>query len=700
MPAANMNRIAAKRIVAGILLTVLTARFQIHALAPHFLSGFGDAVKIYDNGGIGTHLYQIARNNGIRTDFIGHWFHPGWKGHFGPSAGSNAWVASSEFGEVIDAGLIPLVFWWWIGDNPQNTTLRQESVHYIGNDLVPFLNSIDRPAATVYVVLEPEFNTHNVDQEAGFNDHLIALLNELKNVTGVRILAGPCVGMFGYDKNTYGVENAIGRAVAESDFVAFHEIERYNGAHYLDPYDEPNPQQLNFCKSLAFYLNRKFNKPLLLPYWAINTNSYSATAQAQGLRAIFQNRAWFEAHNVEMFGSFLYIDNNEYAEGLVGMNGSTYPSHDVWKQETDRIADNSDGTHSIAFVSPDYADVVEGATEIQWISRGKNGTITYSLFYRMSGEPDVLIAENISGNSSLVNRYQWDPELIVSPNMELIVRSSDGAEASTGRIAVRSATTTSNATCDFEEDAEWTIDRGTVAIVENEMSMSGTRSLKVVHDFDSEGWVELECAVNAAYTGEDRISLVLFVPFELNPSMELGSAISRIRFQVQMMGSWRTIDSDDIPLNQGWNSITWKIPGQGDDSKGLYALRVRVYQNWGAPTGTPPVYIDDVKIGGELVFGATGTVSTANSGMPPPDEHFSIAASGQGLRIELRGSRRESMDIVLLNAQGCLVKRATAATGSGGNSLLLDAGDLPGGIYFCVVSSNRATTTERILLAR
>jgi hypothetical protein len=130
--------------------------------------------------------------------------------YIGPCTQNYPWTKPEYFQAVIDSGKIPVVYWWWHFDNPQSIHLRNEAEQQLHDCLIPFLNEVNRPDAEIWIVLQPEYNMHNVHLDNTFPAHLLRMIADLRaNVTGAQLKIGPCPGNFGNMEDRYRLRPSL-----------------------------------------------------------------------------------------------------------------------------------------------------------------------------------------------------------------------------------------------------------------------------------------------------------------------------------------------------------------------------------------------------------------------------------------------------------------------------------------------------------
>jgi hypothetical protein len=578
-------------------------------------------------------LNQIMTTDGVPSDFVAQWFSysGGWTGHFPADDGgssSNDWIHPADIQTVIDAGKIPVIFWYWVGDSPCLLTgsgSRQDSETMVSTCLVPLLNSLSRPASLVYVVLEPEYNQDNACssyKDTTWATHINTMMTALHAVTGCKVKCGPSPGDWGYDVSAYQLEPSLNACIANADFINFHEIRRSGSGdtNTLDPWACPAPEEAEFALSFARYLKARFSKPLLFGYWSSNNADggiFTQATQAAALTDIFHERAWLETYGVGLFGAFWYFDDNYTGEGLKSQSGTAYTAWSTWQTETNNIFNNSDGTHTLGFLSPDYGASVTTTIPITFISRGDSASHTYTLYYTADGGADTAIPGGVVSGASTMS-FSWTP-CGVPPTAHLQIKAVDNADAVSlysPKFSYYLPAATGNATYNFDSTAQgWGVNSwnaGDVVGVSwtNSTAFNGGGCLQVNANFNNDwAYVGIDSA-GATFSNPATITAMIYLPFNIDPTMEMGAGESYMRFEVQDGAYTTTTQATTIALNMGWNKVSWPLPTNAVSP--LEHIDIGVYNHFPRPNNTDYFYIDEVKIGGALTFtsGSCGSTPT------------------------------------------------------------------------------------------
>lgn len=609
------------------LLAVLVAS-SAWPVANEFKLGIGENVRRQDPPGSGPYLNLTTSlaNRGVNQDFITHWFHAGWKTHF-PNSGVSYLAgycnSGGEYNDlasyqaVLNAGKRLVLVWWWHNDNPCDLALRTDAENALRDCLVPMIKALTPGpglGSQVYVVLQPESNQYgpcNAYKDPTWSTHLNTLLAQVHSVSvpGLTVQAGPGVGDWAYDVSAYQVEGSLSGAIANSDFVAFHNIFRQNSDHPTPNdtnYGNPSPDQIEHAASYARYLKKRFNKPVLYAYQSTNTTNYGNTAQSDALLDIFRRRATLEAADVKLFGPFwLFPDAGYPGESLIDSGNTQRPAFTTWKNESNAVIANTDRTHSIGFVAPDQGDELAGTVSVQWISRGRPQTAsTFNLDVSVNGGAFSSVATGLAGSDTGIMSYAWDA-CSIAPAADVRLRltcPATGATVTSGRFAVKKLSATSNAQHTFEAGTHnWVPASGgncTVSRVGGETFFHGASSgsLKVVATFSAGANAYIEnTSPGITIAGTPRFTALIYVPFDLNPCIIPGAEVSKVKIDMQSSSYMTT---PQILLQQGWNRVVYDFTGA---SGAVTYLKMNFNNKWGF-TGNPAIYVDEIRIGGDLLF--------------------------------------------------------------------------------------------------
>jgi hypothetical protein len=210
---------------------------------------------------------------------------------------------------------------------------------------------------------------------------------------------------------------------------------------------------------------------------------FSQDGQNEALIDIFKHQAEFERYGVFGFGPFWYQSESGFGtEGLKSTNNQPFKVWHTYKEIVNSIATQSDYIHSMAFLDLDYGSEIELPITLRWISRGRTGDITYSLYYQTEDQERVLIAENLEGSSNEIMQLLWEPcNFPTTPILNLVVVADDGSECISPKVSYKTPTSISDATFDFENETFTSFQPITsgLSLEISDQSTSGSKSLQV-----------------------------------------------------------------------------------------------------------------------------------------------------------------------------------------------------------------------------
>jgi hypothetical protein len=326
----------------------LAARFACGALAlglaqpvgagpdPVLELGAGDRIKV----GIGDRL-QLRRGDGwvsvlpeldragLRPDFLQLWLTREWQ----PS-----WVPPHQLRALAARGIVPIVVHYYFGDAISRERFERESDAWYAS--LRRMADVLRADAPVLVVLEPEFNVdpppgeHAVAAWPAFGDHLSRAARLLRErAPNVRV--GTCVGDFAGPPQ---LEASLGRAAPDLDFIAFQEMRASTDpAAGRDGYLHVGRSATRYAR----YLQRAFERPLLVAYVAVSSHGGWEDRQARALDDVHRQRRALRDAGVFGIVYFQLFDDPAHtgyfgpAEahfGLLRRDGSPKPALEVFKR--------------------------------------------------------------------------------------------------------------------------------------------------------------------------------------------------------------------------------------------------------------------------------------------------------------------------------------------------------------------------------
>lgn len=554
---------------------------------------------------------KLTTEDGVHTDFHGIWMHSGWKNNLGPCAQSYPWTKPEYFQKVIDAGKIPVVYWWWHFDNPQSTPLRREAEQQLRDCLVPFLNEINRTEKEVWIVLQPEYNMQNTHVDPTFATHLITMIDELRaNVTGVKLKIGPSPGNFGTVQDRYRLHPSLEGVLEKSDFIAFHDIQRSNPTTDAI-WEYPVPGQRKGALSFCRFLHNEYHKPIFFAYWSVANQFYSESKQSEALKDIFEHQAEFERYGVFGFGPFWYQSEGSFAsEGLKSTQNKPFQVLNDYREIVNNIADQKDYIHSIAFLDLDYGSSIELPIRLRWISNGRKGPITYSLYYQINDGERILISNNLKGSENEIMELEWEPcNFPTTPIMNFVLVADDGKETISPKVSYKNPLSKSYATYDFEDSNISSFKQKTsgVSFTTTNTAASGGKSLQVNLANNGEGWSYFQLEGPITYSGDNTLEMMIYVPYSLNNTMGMGEEVTYCTFYMQTTGTWKNLEAPKFGLNQGWNKVTWNYNLNGNDPQEINLLEIRFWNRMKAYNDIAKIYIDDLNFGDQNNYSIPNT---------------------------------------------------------------------------------------------
>jgi hypothetical protein len=642
-----------KSILGLALLGNALAPASLPAIASEFKLGIGENVRKQDPPGGATYLPLTTSlaNRGVNQDFVTHWFHQGWRNAF-PDTGvtylSGSCNSGSQFNDlaayqaVLTAGKRLVFVWWWHNDTPCDATLRLEAQNVLRDCLVPMIKALTPGpglGSQVYIILQPEYNRYDscggtpAYADATWSTHINTMLGDIPASTpnGITIKAGPSVGDWAYDESAYKVEGSLAACMPNADFISFHNIFRVNSDHPTPNdtnYGNPSPDQIEHALSYARYLKLRFGKPVLYAYQSTNSTAYGQPAQSEALLDIFRRRASLEAADVNLFGPFWLFPDPSYAgESLIDGANAQRTAFSTWKNESNAVLAGTDRTHSIGFVTPDQGDVLSGAVNVQWISRGRPQTAsTFTLDVSINGGAYTNVASNLPGDDNSVMSYSWDACAVApAPDVRLrLTCAATGATVISGRFAVQKLSATSNAQHTFEAGTQGWVGAGNATVTQGGAGTGfhGGRALSVVSAFSSatqNSYID-NSAPGISIAGTPRFTALVYVPFNLNPCTIPGAEVSKVKIDMQT-GSY--MSSPQIILQQGWNRVVYDFTGA---SGTVSYLKMNFNNKWGY-TGNPAIYVDEIRIGNDLVYtggACSSPTPTPLAGSPTPSPSITM----------------------------------------------------------------------------
>jgi len=239
--------------------------------------GIGDRLALARNGSK-TPTDVVARDLGLRLDFVQIWLTRDWK---------EEWVPRAQLLELAGRGVTPVLVHYFFGDDLSRERFeRARDAWYTSLWRLARLIRMDAP---VLVILEPEWNQPAPAGEtalpdwAEFADDLRAAA-ELIRRDAPNALVGTCPGDF---PGPPDLERVLGPASRHLDFLAFQEMRAVTEpAHEKPGYLDVGRASLEY----AGYLSRAFRKPVLIGYVAVSSGGGWEDEQARALESLAARR--------------------------------------------------------------------------------------------------------------------------------------------------------------------------------------------------------------------------------------------------------------------------------------------------------------------------------------------------------------------------------------------------------------------------
>jgi hypothetical protein len=317
---------------AGLLLLALAEPVRAEpdpVLAPERLQvGIGDRLHL-ERGGTWVSVLPELDRAGLRPDLLELWLTREWK----PS-----WVPQAQLRALAERGVVPVVVHYYFGDAISRERFERDSDAWYAS-LRRMADAL-RSDAPALVILEPEFNNdappgeHPVATWPGFGEHLARAARLLRE-RAPNLRVGACVGDFAGPPE---LEASLGRAAPDLDFIAFQEMRAATDpASGRDGYLKVGRAATRYAR----YLQRAFDRPLLLAYVAVSSHGGWEDRQAKALDDVRRQRGALRDAGVFGIIYFQLFDDPTHrgyfgaAEthfGLLRRDGSPKPALEVFRR--------------------------------------------------------------------------------------------------------------------------------------------------------------------------------------------------------------------------------------------------------------------------------------------------------------------------------------------------------------------------------
>ncbi len=254
--------------------------------------------KIKDfNGGDFLELQEQLK----KSKFFTLWFVKGWK---------NSWYDKSAIQKLMDAGHIPVISYWYFGDQLSSGMPNSTKQKAYKKDTLKVANFLSDLNGTKIILMEPEFNkkvvlknkstqhkfatiiSNAIDTIKTKNPNILVSLTMMdtgrREVTDTSNKCGYANCSLG-DKNAWAKPEIIYNDLMNKlDFISFSEMIGQFSRDYANPggWNNPNPRKftdenigINFMakriSNFSKFLNNKYHKPIYIPYMSIATATWN-----------------------------------------------------------------------------------------------------------------------------------------------------------------------------------------------------------------------------------------------------------------------------------------------------------------------------------------------------------------------------------------------------------------------------------------
>ncbi|RUM59623.1 MAG: hypothetical protein DSY59_04210 [Persephonella sp.] len=241
-------------------------------------------------------LHDMLKN----SKFLIYWIVKGW---------SESWFNLEKIQIAMDNGYIPVFIYWYFGDRLNDVPSQEEVDAYLKDveRVADYLLNLD---GTILFIFEPEFNKRAIIDSKENSYKFAAIISQAIDILKSKnpnILVSICMTdngnrnvnnhyeSCGYsncalgDKGSWDKTEPVFNYLKDKlDFISFQEMVAQFSRDPLNPgsWDNPNPKiysneeiGIDYLAerivNLAGYLNRKYNKPVFLPYIAIASGTWN-----------------------------------------------------------------------------------------------------------------------------------------------------------------------------------------------------------------------------------------------------------------------------------------------------------------------------------------------------------------------------------------------------------------------------------------
>ena len=205
-----------------------------------------------------------------------------------------SWFGRHELRALHDAGLTPVLLFYYFGDDVSQETVTARYEHY-RHWLQAALShlSTDIP---VLVVLEPEFNNVPPNGDAHVKGWLPFAELMIRSAAEVRrFLPGAHVGICPGDYRAYDLWGVLGPISKHMDFLAFQELWASTRQNWMS---EHHQDVTEFALLFTTYLRVVYERPILLAYLGVSTHSEGSKDDWEKVQA----RVWRDlADDIDRF---------------------------------------------------------------------------------------------------------------------------------------------------------------------------------------------------------------------------------------------------------------------------------------------------------------------------------------------------------------------------------------------------------------
>ena len=244
-------------------------------------------------GELSTHLQH--------TKFVTFWVTKEWQEN---------WFNLDSIQKLIDQGKTPVFLYWYFGDNLQFDNYLEDNKDVYLEDVTRLGNFIAQLKGDKLLILEPEFNKNNILDDENATQLFVSIMDDAIDTfksldtrayislsmmdTGSRTTQSD-LGKCGYSSCALGdkyewsrVESIYKPLLEKLDFLSFNEMVAQFSRDPQDPGDWDNPNPIAYSDddigidylaqridNFGAFLEETYHKPVLLPYMAIATATWS-----------------------------------------------------------------------------------------------------------------------------------------------------------------------------------------------------------------------------------------------------------------------------------------------------------------------------------------------------------------------------------------------------------------------------------------